>query len=238
MRAVRAPAGVPALAGPALMDATAFVLGALAAAVAVGALAALGLWRLARRMAGLEAARTQPDQTALLLQQQIESVRGEAREAQAEALTVSRQAQAETLAAARQAQAETLASVRQELHHFTAQMTGQMGQVGTGVQRELQHVGNVMGAVQGSLGKLGEVAQRVFDIGKDIAGLEQILRSPKIRGGLGESFSRTCSRRCSRASTMTSSTGSPPAIAWTRWSASAAGWCPSTRSSPSRTSAG
>ncbi len=46
----------------------------------------------------------------------------------------------------------------------------------------------VMGAVQGSLGKLGEVTQRVFDIGKDIAGLEQILRSPKVRGGLGESF--------------------------------------------------
>jgi DNA recombination protein RmuC len=45
-----------------------------------------------------------------------------------------------------------------------------------------------MGAVQGSLGKLGEVTQRVFDIGKDIAGLEQILRSPKVRGGLGESF--------------------------------------------------
>ena len=45
-----------------------------------------------------------------------------------------------------------------------------------------------MGSVQGSLGKLGEVTQRVFDIGKDIAGLEQILRSPKVRGGLGETF--------------------------------------------------
>ena len=63
-----------------------------------------------------------------------------------------------------------------------------MGQVGTGVARELQHVNQVMGSVQGSLGKLGEVTQRVFDIGKDIAGLEQILRSPKVRGGLGESF--------------------------------------------------
>jgi len=133
---------------------------------AVVALTALALWRVAGRLKELEAARGQPDQAMLLLQREIETARGEARHAQS----------------------ETLTSVRQELQHFTAQMASQMGQVGSGVQRELQHVGQVMGAVQGSLGKLGEVTQRVFDIGKDIAGLEQILRSPKVRGGLGESF--------------------------------------------------
>jgi DNA recombination protein RmuC len=46
----------------------------------------------------------------------------------------------------------------------------------------------VVGAVQGSLGKLGEVTQRVFDVGRDIAGLEQLLKSPKIRGGVGETL--------------------------------------------------
>jgi DNA anti-recombination protein RmuC len=102
----------------------------------------------------------------LLLQREIETARTEAR----------------------LAQAETIGSVRQELQHFSSHMTVQMGQVGTGVARELQHVNQTMGSVQGSLGKLGEVTQRVFDIGKDIAGLEQILRSPKVRGGIGESF--------------------------------------------------
>jgi DNA recombination protein RmuC len=118
------------------------------------------------RLQQLEADRNRPSEAALLLQREIETARSEAR----------------------QAQSETLASVRQDLQHFTAQMAAQMGQVGSGVQRELQHVGQAMGAVQGSLGKLGEVTQRVFEIGKDIAGLEHILRSPKVRGGLAESF--------------------------------------------------
>ncbi|HXJ78684.1 MAG TPA: DNA recombination protein RmuC [Candidatus Methylomirabilis sp.] len=124
------------------------------------------LWRVIVRVKDMEAARRLPDQSLLLLQREIEAARAEAR----------------------QGQSETLASVRQELQQFAGHMVSQMGQVGSGVQQQLQHVGQVMGAVQGSLGKLGEVTQRVFDIGKDIAGLEQILKSPKVRGGLGESF--------------------------------------------------
>jgi len=134
-------------------------------AVVVG-LTAVALWRVAGRLRDLEAERSRPDQSLLLLQREIETARAEAR----------------------QAQSETIGSVRQEIQHFSSQMAAQMGQVNTGVQQQLQHVSQVMGAVQGSLGKLGEVTQRVFDIGRDIAGLEQILRSPKVRGGLGETF--------------------------------------------------
>src|SRR5262249_10634160 len=124
----------------------------------------LGLGGVVEGRREREGAPHKPDQSLLLLQREIESARAETR----------------------QAQVETLTSVRQELVQFTGQMSSQMGQVGTGVQQQLQHVSQVVGAVQGSLGKLGEVTQRVFDIGKDIAGLEQILRSPKVRGGLGE----------------------------------------------------
>ena len=166
------------------MDAT-LLLGI--ALVLVVAAAAVALWRLAERLRTLEANSGQPDQALLLLQREIETARGEARQTQSDTLTSVRQAQADTLTSVRQAQVDTLTSVRHELQHFTTQMASQMGTVGSGVQRELQHVSEVMGAVQGSLGKLGEVTQRVFDVGKDIAGLEQILRSPKVRGGLGES---------------------------------------------------
>jgi DNA recombination protein RmuC len=134
-------------------------------ALVVG-LTAAALWRVAGRLRDLEAERSRPDQSLLLLQREIETARREAR----------------------QAQSETIGSVRQEIQHFSSHMAAQMGQVNTGVQQQLQHVSQVMGAVQGSLGKLGEVTQRVFDIGRDIAGLEQILRSPKVRGGLGETF--------------------------------------------------
>jgi DNA recombination protein RmuC len=146
-----------------VIDWTVLALVLLAVPVVV---AAAALWRVTSRLRALEAARSQPDQALLLLQREIETARGEAR----------------------QAQSETLGSVRQELHQFTSHMAAQMGQVGSGVSLELQHVAQVMGAVQGSLGKLGEVTQRVFDVGKDIASLEQILKSPKVRGGLGESF--------------------------------------------------
>jgi DNA recombination protein RmuC len=153
-------------------DALLLLLVAAVAVVAVGA-----LWTVVARLRRLDAASGRPDQSLLLLQREIETARDE-----------TRRAQSETLASVRQTQAETLGSVRQELQHFSAQMAAQMGQVNTGVQQQLQHVSQVVGAVQGSLGKLGEVTQRVFDIGRDIAGLEQILRSPKVRGGLGETF--------------------------------------------------
>lgn len=131
----------------------------------------LGLmaWTLARmagRLKGLEATQGQPDPAMLLLQGEMQASRGEAR----------------------QMQAETLTSVRQELHQLRMEMVGQMGSVGTGVQEQLRHVTHVVGSVQGSLGKLGEATQHVFHIAKDIAGLEQILKSPKVRGGLGEIF--------------------------------------------------
>ena len=164
MRTVRTAAGLPTLAGKVLTVAgTVVTVAALALAAAIIAVA---LWRVGARLKEMEGSRRQPDQALLLLQREIESARAEARHAQA----------------------ETLTSVRQELQHFTTHMTSQMGQMGSGVQQQLRHVDELMGAVHGSLGKLGESTQRVFDIGKDIAGLEQILRSPKVRGGLGESF--------------------------------------------------
>jgi DNA recombination protein RmuC len=169
VRAVQPPSGLPPLArtagdaGRRMIDTGAIVVVLVAGVVVV---AAVALWRVSVRLKELEASRGRPDQSVLLLQREIETARSEAR----------------------LAQAETIGSVRQELQHFSSHMTAQMGQVGTGVARELQHVNQTMGSVQGSLGKLGEVTQRVFDIGKDIAGLEQILRSPKVRGGIGESF--------------------------------------------------
>ena len=134
-------------------------------AVAAG-LAAWALYRVAARLAEMEARRGQPDQSLLLLQREVEAARNEGQKGLA----------------------ETAASLRTELAQFSAHMTSQMGQVGASVQQQLQHVGRVVGDVQGSLGKLGETNQRIFEVGKSIAGLEQILKSPKVRGGLGETF--------------------------------------------------
>jgi DNA recombination protein RmuC len=58
----------------------------------------------------------------------------------------------------------------------------------TTVGERLDRAARVVGEVQGSLGKLGEATQRVIEVGRDIQGLEQVLRSPKVRGGLGETL--------------------------------------------------
>src|SRR5712691_3464305 len=134
--------------------------------IALVGVIAWALFRVAGRLGELEAGRAQPDQALLLLQREIET----------------------TLSESQKGLADTIGSVRQELAQFAGQMTAQMGQVGSSVQQQLQNVGQVVGDVQGSLGKMGEANQRIFDVGRSIAGLEQILKSPKVRGGLGETF--------------------------------------------------
>lgn len=54
------------------------------------------------------------------------------------------------------------------------------------VTRSLDDRLKVVGAVQTKLGALEEASRRIMEIGRDIAGLQNILRSPKIRGGVGE----------------------------------------------------
>ena len=42
------------------------------------------------------------------------------------------------------------------------------------------------GQIQTSIGKLSEASRHMEDVGKEITGLADILRSPKLRGGIGE----------------------------------------------------
>ncbi len=167
------------------------VLGVLV--LAVGGVVAWALFALGARLRALEKTQAAPDATVSLLQRQIEGARGEAR----------------------QGQESTLASVRQELVQFGGQVGQQLGQVQTAVTDQLHQVTvevnrqlqqgmgllrdtqSAMGQrldqaaaavsqVHGQLGTLTEATRRMTEIGRDIAGLEQILRAPKVRGGLGE----------------------------------------------------
>ncbi len=86
-------------------------------------------------------------------------------------------------------------SVNQQLGQINLQVNTQLGQVAQQLQKStgdlntrLDNAARVVQDVSKGLGSLSEATQKVFDVGKDIASLQEILRSPKLRGGLGELF--------------------------------------------------
>jgi DNA recombination protein RmuC len=167
-------------------------LEAVLALLAGGALVVLA-WALIQTRRQLDDAtrRAGPDPVVELLQRQIEAVRTESRTGQ-DGL---RQEVGELGGRLREDVGELRLTVAGELKGVSAEVTRQLAEGMRLIQsaqstmgERLDRAAKVVGEVQGSLGKLGEATQRVAEVGRDIQGLEQVLRSPKIRGGLGETL--------------------------------------------------
>ncbi|MEK7868170.1 MAG: DNA recombination protein RmuC [Candidatus Omnitrophota bacterium] len=60
--------------------------------------------------------------------------------------------------------------------------------VSSSMGERLDNAAKVFGDVKKSLGSLDEKTQQIYEVGKDIASLQEILKAPKMRGGLGELF--------------------------------------------------
>lgn len=86
-------------------------------------------------------------------------------------------------------------SMNQQLQSMSGQFlktTGTIGQqlqsLGSQFRETTGQIGESLGHVQSHLGKVEVVTKEVLEKSKNIAALEDLLRAPKFRGGLGELF--------------------------------------------------
>jgi len=129
-------------------------------------------WFFLRRLQAL-LQNKQEDSSLLLMQQQVDQLR----------LQLSQSLDNSTQAIQQQL-GQLLGHVNQRLKE-NAEVLSQTQQ---SLGERLDHAAQVVGHVQRSLGGLEEANRKIYEVGKDIASLQEILRAPKLRGGLGEYF--------------------------------------------------
>lgn len=166
-------------------------------ALALGIVVALavvvwGLVTLAGRTRGGGAAE-RVDAGLAVLQREIESVRAEGRRAQETTLGAVHEEVArfggqvgDRLAQLQNAMAVQLQQVTAEVNRRLQEGMALMQEAQKTMGQRLDEASRAVSEVHGQLGALGEATRRMEQVGREIAGLEQILRAPKMRGGFGE----------------------------------------------------
>jgi len=82
-----------------------------------------------------------------------------------------------------------------QLGDVTKQVNTRLKENSASLERQHRSVGErldtaakVVNTVNSRLSKIEEGNKRIYDVGKDISSLQELLKSPKLRGGLGELF--------------------------------------------------
>ena len=83
--------------------------------------------------------------------------------------------------------------LRESLNNISGLIQQQLSMVNQQIQSQTASVGNrldsaakVIGDVQKNLGELGKATEEIRELGQNVSKLEELLKAPKLRGGLGE----------------------------------------------------
>ena len=136
-------------------------------AILLGILILLILWNI------FGAKKHETDPALSLMQQEVQNLRQQLSENFSA-----------NIQAINQQMANVTSHVNSQLNSVAQQLQNATGQIA----QRMDNAARVVGDVKKDLGELSKATQQVFDVGKDIASLQEILRSPKLRGGLGELF--------------------------------------------------
>ena len=118
---------------------------------------------------------TSTDQSALMMQQQIDGFRAE--------VSQSLKNSTDSLANSLKTTQDTLLTVVNDLRtNVTQQLQSNSGQM----DKRLDNAAEVIRDVKKELGDLGRATQEIKELGQSVSKLEEMLRAPKFRGGLGE----------------------------------------------------
>ena len=79
-------------------------------------------------------------------------------------------------------------AVNEQLRGITEQVNRQLLDSSGEISKRLDNAARVIGDVQKNIGSLSETSKQIFEVGKNISSLQEILQPPKLRGGLGEQF--------------------------------------------------
>ncbi len=81
-----------------------------------------------------------------------------------------------------------LNAVTSQLNERLKEMSQAIQETHKGVGTRLDNTANIIGGLQNSLGKLEESNRQIFEIGRSISDLQNLLRAPKFRGEMGETM--------------------------------------------------
>ena len=83
---------------------------------------------------------------------------------------------------------DSLSETSRTFLEINKSITENISSTRTSVDQKLEATTKAMMDVHKQLGAVDEAVKKIFDVGKDIKGLQEILSAPKLRGGMGELF--------------------------------------------------